>query len=424
MRKVICKCCGKEFESKGPNVKYCSVECRNKDLLIRQGKFQNRKCLNCGKEFETSDGRKKFCCGSCRYEYELKQKVKGKQEKKCLNCGKEFEAERHATKYCSKDCQKINESIQKYKDIEGSITCKECGFMGNDLIKHIKLKHGSVEEYCQKYNCKKEDLISKTAHENRKNAQLKLIEEGRSHCFTSENNPSKGEECKNGRNSPYSMNFRGYDGLDDEEKEEKINALCKKSKETMNENNNNPLTLEYYIKRGYSKSKAEEMLKERQTTFSLEKCIEKYGKEEGEKIWKERQEKWLKNYKKQNFSWISQKLFWELYEVIGTEYYEIYFATFNSETKERDLYGSNYEYSLKLSNGIIKPDFYIKDNKKIIEFDGDYWHNQEKRGNKHRDEERDKMIIEDGYKVFHVKERDYNENPEKVIQECIEFIKS
>ena len=360
----------------------------------------------------------------------------------CKVCGKEFEAESRTTKYCSADCIKINKSKQKYKDVDGAITCKECGFMGNDIIKHINLKHGSIEEYCKKYNCEKYDLISKNTHENRKNAQKKLIEEGRSHCFTSENNPSKGEDCKNGRNSPYSINFRGYDGLSIEEKQEKIKILCTKSKETMNENNNNPLTLEYYIKRGYSKSKAEEMLKERQSTFSLEKCIEKYGKEEGYKKWKERQDKWQEtlnnlpeeekkriNKAKSNglllskgYSNVSQKLFWKLYEYIKNDYNNIYFATLDKKLKI--FTEKNNEYLVEKNNGgWYFLDFYIQDNNKVIEFDDDYWHS-EARGNVERDNQREQELINMGFIIKRVKERDYNENPEKVIQECIEFIKS
>lgn len=341
----------------------------------------------------------------------------------CLNCGKVFETKSGVKKFCCKNCQEIYESKLKYKDIEGAITCKECGFMGNDLIKHINLKHNSVEEYCQKYNCKKEDLISKTAHENRKNAQLKLIEEGRSHCFTSENNPSKGEECKNGRNSPYSMNFRGYDGLSNEEKQEKINKLYILKIESTNKNCHNPLTLEYYIKKGYSEKEADKKLKERQSTFSLEKCIEKHGQEKGKEIFSQRQEKWQRNYKKNNYSKISQKLFWEIYEIIKNEYQNIRFATIHPEKQIKMNDNINYEDVIKLSSTSIKPDFFIPSINKIIEFDGDYWHGIE-RGNKLRDKERDNLLKENGYLIYHVKERDYNENPEKVIQECVEFIKS
>ena len=47
----------------------------------------------------------------------------------------------------------------------------------------------------------------------------------------------------------------------------------------------------YWINKGYIESEAIEKVKERQATFSLEKCVEKYG-EMGYNIWKERQDKW------------------------------------------------------------------------------------------------------------------------------------
>ena len=39
-----------------------------------------------------------------------------------------------------------------------------------------------------------------------------------------------------------------------------------------------------------------------------------------------------------------------------------------------------------------------------------------------RDELRDEEIKEKNVLVYHVKEKDYKENPEKVIKECLEFI--
>jgi hypothetical protein len=51
--------------------------------------------------------------------------------------------------------------------------------------------------------------------------------------------------------------------------------------------------LDYWINKGLTEDEAKIALKERQTTFSLEKCIEKYGEIEGIKRWKQRQEKWL-----------------------------------------------------------------------------------------------------------------------------------
>ena len=50
--------------------------------------------------------------------------------------------------------------------------------------------------------------------------------------------------------------------------------------------------IQYFIDKGLTKDEAKIALKERQTTFSLKKCIMKYGEIEGTKRWKERQIKW------------------------------------------------------------------------------------------------------------------------------------
>lgn len=53
-----------------------------------------------------------------------------------------------------------------------------------------------------------------------------------------------------------------------------------------------PTRIQYFIDKGLTEEEAKIALKERQSTFSLEKCIEKYGEKEGTKRWKERQDKW------------------------------------------------------------------------------------------------------------------------------------
>lgn len=89
-------------------------------------------------------------------------------------------------------------------------------------------------------------------------------------------------------------------------------------------------------------------------------------------------------------------------------------------------FNKNYEYEVLLEDNIHRYflDFYIEDNNKAIEFDGDYWHG-EKRGNQKRDKEREEKLKQLGFThIFHVKERDYRTNPQKTINECIEFIRS
>ena len=51
-------------------------------------------------------------------------------------------------------------------------------------------------------------------------------------------------------------------------------------------------SIQYFIDMGHDNETAAKLLKERQTTFSLEKCIERYGEESGIKRWRERQQKW------------------------------------------------------------------------------------------------------------------------------------
>lgn len=53
-----------------------------------------------------------------------------------------------------------------------------------------------------------------------------------------------------------------------------------------------PNTKYYWLEQGYSEKEAIKKVTERQTTFSKEICIEKYGEKEGLKIWQDRQDKW------------------------------------------------------------------------------------------------------------------------------------
>ena len=220
-----------------------------------------------------------------------------------------------------------------------------------------------------------------------------------------------------GNFSPFSKNFCGYKGKSNEEiKDLRIKATKHGTK------GRNTNQVEYWLKKGFSEEEAKIKVSERQRTFTLEKCIKKYGEEEGTKRWQERQKKWLKNYKKQNFSNISQELFWSIYDKIKDLNLDIKFATIN-ENKRKDTSGKNNEYLLKTKKSYIKPDFVILDNKKIIEFDGDYWHGNA-RGNKHRDNERDETLSEMGYQVLHILERDFKSDPQKTINNCIEFLQS
>lgn len=78
----------------------------------------------------------------------------------------------------------------------------------------------------------------------------------------------------------------------------------------------------------------------------------------------------------------------------------------------------NHEYKINLEKGFVRLDFLVEDIKKIIEFDGEYWH----RFRKERDDEKDEAVSKLGYEIFHVKESDYHNDPDGVLRECLEFV--
>jgi len=55
-----------------------------------------------------------------------------------------------------------------------------------------------------------------------------------------------------------------------------------------------PRCKEYYMLRGFTEEESIDKVSDAQVTFSKNKCIEKYGTEEGTKIWQERQDNWQK----------------------------------------------------------------------------------------------------------------------------------
>lgn len=356
-----------------------------------------------------------------------------KREKICRICGKSIEKTLKHCYVCSEKCLKkfqsntrlsadIYSSRKNYPDGSEYVECKECGYRGPSIHRHIKAYHHIMpDEYCEKYGLMKTDLMTASFRKHISDGQKKSYSNGKRTGFTSINNPSKGIECKLGRNSPYSMNFRGYDGLSNEDKTKKIKELKEFMARKKMDNGNNPLTIEYYLKRGYSEDEAKNILKKRQTTFTLEKCLEKYGKEKGYEVWEERQKKWLSNYKKLNYSKVSQELFWKVFNKLDNKK-NIYFATLDKITGGRDDSGSNHECLIHLSDCYIKPDFIDIEQKKIIEFDGDYWHGI-KVGMEKKDKEREEKLLLEGYKILRVKEHKFYENPDRIIDECLNFLK-
>lgn len=194
---------------------------------------------------------------------------------------------------------------------------------------------------------------------------------------------------------------------------------------------------EYFCRRygvEYGTIKYENYIKS--TTTSKPNFIKKYGRKEGIRRYKLKTKRWLETLSnkpqeekdrinrakcfKRSFSKISQDLFWEIFEWLKHKNLNIFFATFNNETKEADYSGTNNEFIVyfnKTNHAFL--DFYIQDINKCIEFDGTFWH----KNTEDRDKEREnkiKSVI--NCEFYRVKQKDFEENREYVIQKCMEFL--
>lgn len=150
--------------------------------------------------------------------------------------------------------------------------------------------------------------------------------------------------------------------------EDHINLLNKQIQKTNNSLTSEKRTtnIEYYISKGYTEKEAKLKLKERQQTFTLEKCIKLYGAELGTKKYNDRQTKWIKCLQKSFEIRRKNKVFQSLWaENVINEICTVL------KIKKPVL-----EKCIKYTKeNTIK--YYLYDfeyNNKIIEFNGDYWH--------------------------------------------------
>ncbi len=370
-----------------------------------------KKCKHCQRNFETHKEDKEFCDSNHKAQYLRKQNPKLKSKFVCENCDNEFKSYNKNPKACSRKCtsalqnqklrdKKYKENEEKFKNVEDIPTCKICGYKSRSLSTHLINHNLTVAQYKEQYNANKSDIFH-TSY---------LIE--LSTKIQGENNPGYKH---GGKFSPYSKKFIKYENLTDAEKNIVIKEKFITLHETQSNNDNYTTNINYYLKQGLSEEDAAVALSKRQTTFSKEICIEKYGKEEGLKHWQNRQEKWLKSYPKSNYSKISQELFKEIDKHMCDV--EVYYANKFSDNK-------NDEYILKTKTSFIKPDFYVPSLSKIIEFDGDYWHQSNNAGTKSRDEKRDNEILDmyPSMNIYHVKEQHYRKNKQRIVEECLEFL--
>lgn len=284
----------------------------------------------------------------------------------------------------------------------------------------IKQRNRLCEEYWVNKGYSKEESKLEISKQQKKSSKCVKTRHGKSKKMLREKGHSE-EEIKRICLTPTNTEFWVNKGYSENEAKNIISKnQTEASKQVDFEKRLIPSNIEYWVTKGFNYQQSKLKVTERQTTFSLDICIQKYGEEDGLKRFNERQIKWLTNYKRTNFSKISQTLFWDILETEPTiKNNNIFFATYNKGNIDNS--GKNNEYRLKLLNGVILPDFFDLDNKKIIEFDGTYYHRLTPE-NSLREDKRDRMILESGYEMLHITETEYKNNKQEIIKKCVSFL--
>ena len=224
----------------------------------------------------------------------------------------------------------------------------------------------------------------------------------------------------NKRNNYRSIEYweHRYPDATHEEHLEMLNEHLTKINTIMSDRTKQVKCVEYWLSKGYTKKEAIDIISKSQATFSLEKCIEKYGLEKGTIVYNNRQNKWLKSFKnsmKNNFvngiqsSSAANKLFSIIEKQI---------------TGQKEFILGKYAFDFVYNN-------------KIIEFIGDFWHANPKIYDKtfinktngctakeiwKHDKDKIKYAKKHGYDVHTVWESDFRNEPETVIKKCMDFL--
>jgi hypothetical protein len=250
-------------------------------------------CVVCGKIHGLFD--KQYCSSECYAEKNKIDAIKRHEEKRIAKISKSIE-----------ECQGV-----EYVDF---VECKICGYRSKKSISGHLVKHSISDD-----NYKKQ-------------FQLKRVSV---HNFGFQPNELNPAYQHGGKLSPWSDKFINPNNIDIEE--------CKhKAQSTIKENGNGNTNIQRWLNLGYSEEEAKIKLSERQTTFSKEKCVAKYGEEKGLEVWKSRQEKWQESLKNKSPE--------ELERINSSKSSKVnYRSLWKHELEDDGLF-----YVLKLPNHMIK----------------------------------------------------------------------
>jgi len=318
----------------------------------------------------------------------------------------------------------------------------ERGWLESDALaeiykrnKEIKLRNPLCVEYWLKKGYSEEEGKKSISETQSKNSKLVKNNRGKSKDMLREKGYSE-EEITEICLTPATIRFWVKKGYSEEEAKELVSENAKYAAKHVDYDKMLINTrLDYWINKGYTEEEGIKLRAERQSTFTLQKCIDRYGEEEGKKRFSDRQIKWQKSLSsggnlKIGYSRISQKLFYEILDFYNvSERDKIFFATHNKE------------YILEKENGgVWLYDFVDTINKKIIEFNGDMYHGNPKKykssDNPHpfrknvtaqeiwdKDKLKIDVAIKNGFEVLVIWDSEYRyDNKSETINKCLDFL--
>ena len=357
----------------------------------------------------------------------------------CEWCGVEYAFGKKITRYCSHKCAAAfsaekkrllsqEEFLIEHGHDENMPVCKECGWKAFDLTTHITKFHKILmKDYYKKYSCDSSSIL----HEERRL--------DRSQRKQGDKNPFYNH---GGKYSHISKNCIDYEGLSEEETNQRIKEIQKKQADGRENGEGYTTRLEYWINKGFSEDEAKIQLKNRQRTFSLDICIMKYGQEAGMQRWKERQTLWLKSYNDKTDEEMQDIFRRKNIFTKGTSKPAVaLFTSINHPTAKFEDMNDNHESAIATVLGKkYSVDFCVHETKKIIEYYGDVWHGNPLMYEAEEqpifwsihsktaeqmwasDKAKTDDLINSGYEVMVVWGYDYLTDQQATIQKCKDFL--
>lgn len=294
------------------------------------------------------------------------------------------------------------------------LICQICGAKSGDLGSHVHMHDITPKEYKKKFNI--QYLKPLKNRDNRRGDKNPAFNHG-------------------GKYSPWSKNFvHGYD--EDRHIQSKANHSA-----YMNDPDNRSkfqFFYEYWLDFANGDEVLASELYTKHQTKNLDFFIEKYGEDEGTSRHAAKTEKWLDT--------LANKSNEEMAQINSSKVRKS--GSFSSK-EERELLSIIQEYDNETIDQLclwyldeqMTRRFFLYDislNKKIIEYNGDFWHANPKmydhtfvnpythktQAETHlRDKIKNQVAIDHGYEVLTVWETEYKLNKQKVITECIHFLK-